>query len=521
MAKTITYGRKLIATFQEVARTSWELFSSVYGPASGGVLLRKARKGSILMTRDGSTLARHVSFDTREQQAVFRALASAAVDLDEIHGDGCSAFMLLASSMLYEGSRLLAGGVSHREILSSLREALAENSYLLDEITIPVRTKSDILKCLSSPSHPEVPDLVARAVMLAGQHGSVVVEDAKWVESRLVTREGYIAPLISSYTAEEPPGAVSQPLVALFDCVLDKHSAIAGAASEALRHPFPFLVVAHSVEGEALATVSVNNKNQEEPRWFVVNLREASHKRRALFEDLAALSGATIVDPAVGMDPDSFDPDWLGSLQEVSIQRKESVLFPYPDATDRLQTRVNTLVHQKEESASDYDRDQLDKRIALLSGGLCVIELGDHTEQALKGKRSDTERALSVAKMALRGGAVPGAAVCYHLSHEFLSREKSLGARILGYGCKRVSRALVGSDENFLELCKKRESGGKFLGFDLNSGVIRDLKEDGPWDARVSVQSVFETAVSVCSELLCSGRLVTRAINCSLISPQK
>jgi len=484
-----------------------------YGPKGRTVMLD--RTAGLIATKDGVTVAREITLVDPVENMGAETLKAACIHVNDLVGDGTTTAAIVSAVLLEEGHKLVVAGFDPMRLATQIREAAEEAIEVIDEIAVRVQSQAELerVALVASNGDVEVAKALAEACMAVGNDGTISIEDGVGVDIELVFKDGMEIDkgVVSAGFLRESGGIereIEAPLVAVFGGKLTTVEDVQQVLEESSQWPaHDLLIFSESVEGAALTTMLMNDA-QDVVRSVAVNAPGFGPKREGYLRDIAALAGATFIDPSIMDFRKSYDPEWFGSLRKATIKLKSSLLIAYEDARDTIGERIAELKHEAQSLSSDYDRDRHAERIAKLAGGLCIMKVGGPTEPALKERRARVEDALGAVRAALEEGVVPGAGSAY------LTASERLWADTPGAQCLR--RALRAPLEKIADNAgfegraivykvieaRDHDSAG-WLGWDALMGDIRDLSVDPLiLDPVPVVKAVIAAAASVASTLL-------------------
>jgi len=535
--KNTTSGVKAREALLQGAKTLADAVSVTYGAHGRTVMLDRPQ--GLLATRDGVTVAREVDLPDPVENLGAQILKEACTTVNDQVGDGTTTTAVLAAALLTEGHKLVVAGFAPMPLSLGMQEAMATACGILEELAVPVAGQEGIqtVALLASNGDEEIAKHMADACMAVGKDGSIIIEDGHGLETTLELKEGMEiergAATTSFFTGGKLERTMEGPLVA----VINKHLRTVEDVTDLLEvasqfKPRELLLIVDHIDGPALTTLVLNNSQNVVLSCAVVAPGFGPHKADYL-RDIAALAGATFVDPAAGYDIEHWDPEWFGAFRQANIESKTSTFTAYEDNHEDLDKYVNALRQQTTQGTSDYDRDRVKERLAKLAGGLAIIRVGGVTEPAMKERRARVEDALGAVRAALKGGLVPGAGtalviVAAGLENAFI-RESARASEDYMAGWNAFRRAILapvgvlarnaGVEAGFAtELVKEanpvgnwvsneddseRRYAGEWLGWDTKAGSIRNLRESPMIvDPALVVISAIRAATSVASTLL-------------------
>lgn len=507
-----------IRTREQILRGALTLARTVavtFGPMGRNAIID--RFAGLLSTRDGVTLAREIDLPDALANQGCQLLKQACIKVNDEVGDGTTQTAILASEILREGHQMIMAGFHPNDLIRGMRAATESAVAAIWKMAIPVETQEQIQQVafLASNRDEEVARLLADAVMAVGNDGLVVIEDGQGVDSSLEFKEGFeidggmASPHFVDDT-ERMTRTINAPLVAVVNVHLRTVDDVRDLMETASQwNQNELLVFCRSCQGDALVTMVLNHKKQV-VRCCAVEAPGIDFRRPEILKDIAALSGATFVDPEAGFDHRTWQEGWFGGIRKATISQKNCLLEGYPESKDALVERIQWLKGQEAESTSDYDRDQLRKRMARLSGGLALLKIGGVTEAEMKDRRARVEDALGAVKAALRGGLVPGGGMAYISASQSISDCPAEDGERAGWGV--IERALKkplavladnAAQEGSAVVARMVEVPDPWTGWDVISGEVRDFRQDPPIvDPTLVPVTALESALSVAVTLL-------------------
>lgn len=513
------------------AHTLAQCVAVTYGP--GGRIVMLDRPHGLLATKDGVTVAREVEVEDGVANMGCAILKTACIRVNDEVGDGTTSTAIISEALLREGQKLIAAGMAPIELQRGIQAAAGECSEVIGGLAVGVEDQEVLerVAMIASNGDKEVSAKMAEACMAVGRDGTLTIEDGNSVGIDLIFKEGM----------EIDRGAVSEhllkgqtervlegPLVAVVGADLRTVDDIRDLMEVASQWPdHELLIIAQSIEGDALKTV-VMNDNGDVMKCVAVNSPGFHDKKKDILKDIAALTGADYVDPQLGFDLSAWNADWFGGLRKATIEAKRSVFVCYDEAEELVEARINEIKAHKRQATSEYDTDKMNERIARLSGGLCIMQVGGYTEAEMKERRARIEDALGSVRAALRSGVVPGAGSTYmacshHLSTVDIS-DKSLdfqaGWNILRKALQRPLQVLASNAGFKADFTADRlltyfeETGDYWMGWDCITGDLRKLDEgDVVIDPQAVSHAVIEAAVSAAGTLLTVEASLSRIVS--------
>lgn len=504
-----------------------ETVAVTYGPYGRTCLL--SRMAGLLATKDGVTVAQEISLAKGIENQGAALLKAACIKVNEKVGDGTTTTAILAAELLRGGHRLITAGFNSRKICEGVLAAAEEAEKNILQLSIPVESQKHLaqIATLASNNDTEVAEILAEAAMAVGKYGTTVIEDDVTTDVKLDFIEGLeIArgPIRSVFLRGQKERFMDGPLVAVIHSDLSTFEDVQELLETSAQwSPRELVIFSLSVSGDALKTIILNDGPKGQAHNVAISCPGYGHLRQEHLKDIAALTGATLVSRALGMSPRKWNPEWFGALRKVTLREKATTLIAYEDKVEGLQNYLVALQKESECCKSDFDRDQIQSRMAMLSGGLARVKVGGVTEAARKERRARIEDALAAVKMALQGGVVPGGGSAYLWAASFLlappgkDPEISLGWELLRQALSKPLHKLVqnagGCGEIAVEQATKKwdTNDNPWLGWDVCTGCIRNLAEDPPIVDPTKVELMaLQTAVSIATMLLSIDVSITK-----------
>lgn len=530
--KDIKHGTDIRHRLVRGAKALTKVTSLTYGPHGRTVLMQ--RFAGLLASKDGVTVAREVSVSDPMEQMGCKILQDACVQVNDDVGDGTTSTAVIAAELLDQGTRLIVAGLDPMEINRGISRAARDAVLSIEELTEPV-TDQGVLErvaMIASNGDKVVSEKMAEACMAVGQDGTITIEDGNGIGIDLVFQDGMEIPrgaIHPGFLGSGSERLLEQPLVAVINYHLHTYEDVQDLMEVASQWPNnPLLVFALNVEGDALQLMYINDVKDV---MKVVPIASPGFHHRKLdnLKDIAALSGATVVDEAVGLNHRSWDPEWFGTLRKVTVEDRKTSLVAFDDlTTEQIDKRVEEIKHEMTSSKSEYDQDRCRERIAKLSGGLCLMQVGGITESVMKERRARIEDALSSVQAALEQGVVPGAGMAYLYGAHVLqaqieegleerSHDFKAGYEMMAKALKKPLETLARNADHGNGVAKVHEvweatkDDDPWVGWDALQDRIRDLSEDPIiLDPIAVVRAVILTSASAAGTLLTAEVGMTR-----------
>jgi len=519
--------KKLLKGAQLLAKTT----AVTYGPQGRTVMLDRA--AGLMATKDGVTVAREVVLSDPVENLGAHTLMEACVRVNDQVGDGTTTAAILSAVLLEEAHRLVVAGYDPMHVSQGILKAADRAIDVIKGIAVPIGTQEELERVafVASNEDSDVASSLAEACMAVGKDGTISIEDGHGIGVDLLLKDGMeIDKGVPPAFLRDHGGVertIEGPLVALIAAKLVTVQDIQHVLEESSQWPNNDLILlAYSIEGQALTTMLVNDA-QQVVRSCGIQAPGFGPKQKDYLEDIAALSGATLVDPDLGMDwTGGFDPEWFGSFRKATLKAKSSLFLAYDEASGMVSERIQELRRQMQEASSDYDRDRISERMARLSGGLAILKVGGPTESVLKERRARVEDALGAVRAALEEGVVPGGGSAYLTASEYLSTEgKDLNQAEQG-GWSAMAKALKsplatlahnageeGPSVVHRTTKARRGDDSSWIGWDVMQRRLRDFSEDPlVLDPTPVATTAVEAAASVTATLITAEVSITGEI---------
>ena len=514
MAKEVFYGedarRKLQAGVDKLADT----VKITLGPKGRNVLINKSY-GSPLITNDGVTIAREIELEDSVENMGAQLVKEVATKTNDVAGDGTTTATLLAQAIIREGFKNLAAGANPMVLKRGIQGAVDRAVEEIKKVSKPVETKESIAQVASvSAGDSEIGGLIAEAMEKVGKDGVITVEESKSLGTTLDVVEGmqfdrgYLSPYMVSDT-EKMEAVLENPYILITDKKISNIQELLPLLEQIVKMGRKLLVIAEDVEGEALATLVVN-KLRGTIDVVAVKAPGFGDRRKAMLEDIAVLTGGTVISEEVGYDLKEATVDMLGQAGTVKVDKDNTTIVNGAGEKSAIDARVNSIKAQVEESDSDFDREKLQERLAKLSGGVAVIKVGAATETELKERKLRIEDALNATKAAVEEGIVSGGgvALCSTIPAvaeyvEGLEGDEKTGGQIIVRALEEPVRQIAenaGFEGSVVVAEVKKQKAG--YGFNAATEEYVDMIAAGIVDPAKVTRSAIQNAASASAMLL-------------------
>jgi chaperonin GroEL len=492
------------------------------GPKSKSVLMQK-KWGAPIVCNDGVTIAKEVDLKDPEENLGAQMLRQAAEKTGEAVGDGTSTSTILAQAIFADGTRNVVAGASAIDIKRGLDRGLRSAVESLRAMSRPVKTRKEKAQVATISAHndPSIGELVADAMEKVGDEGVITVEESKTTETVLEVVEGmqfdrgFISPYFIT-DAEKMEAVLDDAYVFLCDRKIGNLKDLLPLLEQVAKSGKPILFVAEDVEGEALATLIVNQLRGIF-RSIAVKAPGFGDRRKAMLEDIAVLTGGQLISEDLGIKLESVQLSQLGRAKRVVSDRDTTTIIGGLGDKAGIEGRARQIRAQIEKTTSDYDREKLEERLAKLSGGVAVVRVGAPTEAEMKAKKEALDDAINSTKAAVAEGIVPGGGLALLRCTPAIAEEAAKAEGDEKTGLEILRRALSAPTRQIAEnsavdggvvVARMLESKGN-MGYDAAQNEYVDLVEAGIVDPTKVVRIALENAVSVASVLLLTEATMT------------
>ena len=510
---------------EKILRGTTQLADAVritLGPRSKSVLIQK-KWGAPIVCNDGVTIAKEFELKDAEENLGAQMLRQAAEKTGDVVGDGTSTSTLLAQAIFSDGVRNVAAGASAIDVKRGLDRALRATVSALRAMSKPVKTGKEKAQVATISAHNDssIGDLVSQAMEKIGNDGVITVEESKTIETTLDVVEGmqfdrgYVSPYFIT-NPEKMEAVLEDALVLLTDRKINILKDFLPLLDQVAKAGRPLLVVSEEVEGEALATLIVNHIRGV-LKACAVKAPGFGDRRKAMLQDIAVLTGGSVISEELGLKLESLEPEQLGHARRVVVDKDNTTIIGGAGKRNEIDGRIAQIRKEIEKTTSDYDREKLQERLAKLMGGVAVIRVGAPAEAEMKSKKEALDDAISATKAAVAEGIVPGGGLALLRCISALAQEESkcegderTGVQILKRALEVPTRQIAENSAADGGVVVARMLGGEGnIGFDAARKQYVDLVEAGIVDPTKVVRIALENAVSVAGTLLLTEATMT------------
>jgi chaperonin GroEL len=491
------------------------------GPKGRNVVIDKAF-GSPRITKDGVSVAKEIELEDKFENMGAQMVREVASKTNDIAGDGTTTATVLAQSIVREGVKAVAAGMNPMDLKRGVDLAAAAAVKDLEARSKKISTSGEVAQVgtISSNGDEQIGKDIADAMQRVGNEGVITVEEAKSLETELEVVEGmqfdrgYLSPYFVT-NAEKMIADLEKPYILLFEKKLSNLQAMLPILESVVQSSRPLLIIAEDVEGEALATLVVN-KLRGGLKIAAVKAPGFGDRRKAMLEDIAILTGGTVISEDLGIKLENVTLDMLGTADKVEITKETTTIVDGAGQKADIEGRVTQIKAQIEETSSDYDREKLQERLAKLAGGVAVIRVGGATETEVKEKKDRVDDALNATRAAVEEGIVPGGGVALLRAKKAVEALTSDNSDIQA-GIKIVLRALEAPIRQIAEnagvegsivVGKILENSDPNFGFNAQTEKFVDMVETGIIDPTKVVRTALQDAASIAGLLITTEAMV-------------
>ncbi len=515
MAKLIAFDEEARRALERGMNKLADAVRVTLGPKGRNVVLDK-KWGAPTITNDGVSIAKEIDLEDPFERIGAELVKEVAKKTDDVAGDGTTTATVLAWAMVREGLKNVAAGANPMSLKKGIEAAVEAAVASLHELAKPADTKEQIAQVASiSAADNEIGEMIADAIDKVGKDGVITVEESQsfGMDMDLVEGmrfdKGFIAPYFATDT-ERMEAVLENAYILLVSGKITSVRDVLPVLEKVMQSGRPLLIIAEDVEGEALATLVVN-KIRGTFKSVAVKAPGFGERRKAMLQDIAILTGATVIAEEIGLKLDAAGIEMLGTARKVVVSKDETTIIEGAGSEEDIKGRVNQIKAEMENTDSDYDREKLQERLAKLSGGVAIIKVGAATEVELKEKKHRIEDAVSTTKAAIEEGVVPGGGVALLRSQsrileaaDKLSGDEATGARMVAKAVEApLNQIAVNAGlEGGVIVDKVRNLAKPTEGLNAATGEYEDLIKAGVIDAAKVTRSALQNAASIAALFL-------------------
>ncbi len=526
-AKQLVFDESARRALERGANILADAVKVTLGPKGRNVVLDK-KFGSPTITNDGVTIAKEIELPDVFENMGAQLVKEVASKTNDIAGDGTTTATVLAQAIIREGLRNVTAGSNPLLIKHGIDKAVEITVKEMESFKKDVDTKEKIAQVASiSANDPEIGQYIAEAMEKVGKDGVITVEESKTLKTEVETKDGmqfdkgYISPYMVT-DSERMESVLDNPYILVTERKISAIADILPLLEKVVQVQKPLLIIAEDVEGEALATLVVN-KLRGTFTSVAVKAPGFGDRRKEMLKDIATLTGATVISEELGLKLDKVTPDQLGQAKRVTVTKEETTIVDGAGKQDAIKGRIEMIKKQIEETDSDFDREKLQERLAKLSGGVAVIQVGAATETELKEKKHRIEDALSATRAAVQEGMIPGggASLIHAIKaidkyeppksngHAPTWADEKIGISIVRKALEEPARQIADNAgfEGSVQVNAVRSKSAPF-GFDAMSGEVVDMFKAGIVEPLKVTRAALQNAASIGSMILTTETLI-------------
>ena len=519
-AKEVKFGDSARSKMVDGVNILADAVKVTLGPKGRNVVLERSY-GAPTITKDGVSVAKEITLKDKFENMGAQMVKEVASKTNDVAGDGTTTATVLAQAIVQEGMKYVAAGMNPMDLKRGIDKAVVALVAEIKNIAKPCATTKEIAQvgAISANSDTVIGEKIAAAMEKVGKEGVITVEDGSGLEDELDVVEGmqFDRGYLSPYFINQPEKQIAQldnPYVLLCDKKISNIRELLPALEQVAKSGRPLLIIAEDVEGEALATLVVNNMRGI-LKTVAVKAPGFGDRRKALLEDIAILTGGTVIAEEVGLTLEKVSLEMLGQAKRVEVAKENTTLIDGAGSEAAIKARVEQIRALIETATSDYDREKMQERLAKLAGGVAVIKVGAATEVEMKDKKARVEDALHATRAAVEEGIVAGGGVALLRARANLKEvatinaEQAAGVQIVMRAIESPLRQIVANagDEPSVVVNKVYEGTGNF-GYNAATGEYGDLVEMGVLDPAKVTRSALQHAASVAGLMLTTDCMV-------------
>ena len=521
MAKDVKFGDTARQKLLTGVNTLADAVKVTLGPKGRNVVLDKSF-GAPTVTKDGVSVAKEIELEDKFENMGAQMVKEVASQTSDVAGDGTTTATVLAQSILNEGLKSVAAGMNPMDLKRGVDKAVSALVSEVSDLSSPCEDSKAIAQVgtISANSDEAVGEIIAEAMEKVGKEGVITVEDGSGLENELDVVEGmqFDRGYLSAYfinNQDSMSADLENPFILLFDKKISNIRDLLPLLESVAKAGRPLLVIAEDVEGEALATLVVNNMRGI-VKVAAVKAPGFGDRRKAMLEDIGILTGGTVISEEVGLNLEGTTVEDLGSAKRVQISKENTTIIDGAGDAKNIEGRVGQIRAQIEETSSDYDREKLQERVAKLAGGVAVIKVGAGTEIEMKEKKARVEDALHSTRAAVEEGVVPGGGVALVRALQKVegltgdNEDQNVGIALLLKAVSTPLRQIVANagEESSVVLDKIKQGDGNF-GFNAASGEYGDMIEMGILDPAKVTRTALQAAGSIAGLMITTEAMVS------------
>lgn len=522
-AKEVKFGDSARKRMAEGVNVLADAVKVTLGPKGRNVVLEKSF-GAPTITKDGVSVAKEIELQDKFENMGAQMVKEVASQTSDIAGDGTTTATVLAQAIMREGLKAVAAGMNPMDLKRGIDKACAAAVAKVQEISTPCTDDKAIAQVgtISANSDEDIGKIIAEAMGKVGKEGVITVEEGSGLENELDVVEGmqfdrgYLSPYFIN-NQDNMSAELESPFILLVDKKISNVRELLPLLEQVAKASKPLMIIAEDIEGEALATLVVNNMRG------IVKVCAAKapgfgDRRKAMLQDIAILTGGTVISEEVGLTLEGATLDDLGTAKSIQVTKENTTVVDGAGQKAEIEGRVNQIRAQIEEATSDYDKEKLQERVAKLAGGVAVIKVGAATEVEMKEKKARVEDALHATRAAVEEGVVPGGGVAMVRALQAIGEltgdndDQNVGIQLLLRAMEYPLRQIVtnAGGEASVVINKVKEGQGNF-GYNAATGEYGDMMEYGILDPAKVTRTALQNAASVTGLMITTEAMVADA----------
>ena len=522
-AKDIRFGEDARARMVKGVNILANAVKATLGPKGRNVVLDKSY-GAPTITKDGVSVAKEIELADKFENMGAQMLKEVASKTSDNAGDGTTTATVLAQAMIREGMKAVAAGMNPMDLKRGMDKAVIAATEELKKLSKPCATSKEIAQVgsISANSDYNIGELIAKAMDKVGKEGVITVEEGSGLDNELDVVEGmqfdrgYLSPYFVN-NQQSMSAELEDPFILLYDKKVSNVRDLLPVLEAVAKAGKPLLIVAEEVEGEALATLVVNTIRGI-VKVCAVKAPGFGDRRKAMLEDMAILTGGTVISEEVGLSLDKATLKDLGRAKKIQVSKENTTIIDGAGEADGIQSRIKQIKAQIEDTSSDYDREKLQERVAKLAGGVAVIKVGAATEVEMKEKKARVEDALHATRAAVEEGVVPGGGVALIRALSAIgnlkgiNEDQNVGIALALRAMESPLREIVTNcgEEPSVVLNNVKQGTGNY-GYNAATGEYGDMVEMGILDPTKVTRTALQNASSIAGLMITTECMVAES----------
>lgn len=519
-AKKVLFGNDATTKMVRGINILADAVKVTLGPKGRNVVLERSFGGP-LVTKDGVTVAKEIELKDKFENMGAQMVREVASKTNDNAGDGTTTATVLAQAIVGEGMKYVASGMNPMDLKRGIDKAVDAAIVELKKISKPVTTTKEVAQVgtISANADKEIGDIIAKAMEKVGKEGVITIEDGKSLNNELEIVEGmqfdrgFLSPYFIN-TPERQTAVLDKPFILLHDKKISNIRELLPVLELVAKASRPLLIIAEDVDGEALATLVVNSLRGI-LKVVAVKAPGFGDRRKAMLEDIAVLTGATVISSDLGLSLDKTTLEQLGSAKRVEVTKENTTVIDGAGNKDAIADRVKSIRQQIETTTSDYDREKLQERVAKLAGGVALVKVGAATEMEMKEKKMRVEDALHATRAAVEEGVVAGGGTALIRTKQAIAAlkgdndEQNAGIKIVLRAMEEPMRQIVanaGEEPSVIVNAVSQEKGN--YGYNAQTGAFGDMIGMGVLDPAKVTRTALQNAASIAGLILTTDCMV-------------